>query len=304
MIVPFAPLLLLMMQAVVGSTAFLPPSSQTNQLLLHTHLHMGIIDNLVTTTNNNKGLSSFNTLEILDSIGAGSYGVVHRTTLVPKNKDSLTSSGSLSIPRNCVAKRAWTLEELQSKNTGNKVPDKELRELSDRCKYYLDVEKHCLEKLNQDDYSDKDDDVRYVPKLLGEYPDDKKEHGGWLVFDLIESSSSSSSSDGDILEPAKTLEDVLELDWIDQHEQDAADPTHHNQHHHHHLYMLQKELGMAEESTFADVLDETLLRLFRTISHVNDANIVHRDIKPGNLLVTSDGFVLIDFGSAADLDPP
>ncbi len=279
------------MQAVC-STAFISPSSQTNQLkLLHTHLHMGIIDNLVPTATN-KGLSTHNTLEILDPIGAGSYGVVHRATLVPKDKDS--SSGSA---RNCVAKRAWTLEELQTKNTDNKVSDKELRELSERCKYYLDVEKHCLEKLNQDDYSDRDDNV-YVPKLLGEYPDNQNEHGDWLVFDLIESSS---SDDDDVLEPepAKTLEDVLELDWIDQHEQDAADPNSH-----HHLYMLQKELGMAEESTFADVLDETLLQLFRTISHVNDANIVHRDIKPGNLLVTSNGFVLIDFGSAADLDPP
>lgn len=254
---------------------------------------MGIIDNLVTSTTNNKGLSSYNTLEILDQIGAGSYGVVHRTTLIPKNKDS-----SSSVPRNCVAKRAWTLEELQTKNKDGKLSDKELRELSERCQYYLDVEKHCLEKLNQDENSDNDGNVRYVPKLLGEYADNTKEHGDWLVFDLIESSSS--SSDGDISEPAKTLEDVLELDWIDQHEQDDADPTSH-----HHLYMLQKELGMVEESTFADVLDETLLQLFQTISHVNDANIVHRDIKPGNLLVTSDnGFVLIDFGSAADLDPP
>eukprot|EP00985_Skeletonema_marinoi_P028189 scaffold24278_cov150-Skeletonema_marinoi.AAC.3 len=270
---------LLLMQA-IGSTAFLsPPSPHINQL--HT-LRMGIIDNLVTSNKGGAELSSYNTLEILDRVGAGGYGVVHRTKLVPNNNDS--------SQKNCIAKRAWTLEELQNKNTDNKMPDKELKERSERCKYCLNVEKHCLEKLNQNDTDQ--DNSRYVPKLLGEYPDNEG-NGDWLVFDLVD------STNGGTGEPAKTLEDVLELDWIDQHEQDDADPSHH-----HHLYMLQKELSMGEESTFADVLDETLVQLFRTVSHVNGANIVHRDIKPGNLLVTSDGFVLIDFGSAADLDPP
>jgi serine/threonine protein kinase len=278
MMILLAPLL---MQAIC-CTAFLSPSSRGNQL--HT-LRMGIIDDLVTQKKGG-ALSSYNALEILEQIGSGSYGVVHLTKLIPKNNDS-----SESLPKNCVAKRAWTLEELQDKNTNNEVSDTELRELSKRCKYYLDVEQHCLEKLGRDQ-DDKDNNFRYVPKLLGEYPDNEG-RGDWLVFDLVESSNSGTG------EPAKTLTDVLELDWIDQHEQDDADPSAH-----HHLYMLQKELSMAEESTFADVLDKTLLQLFRTISHVNGANIVHRDIKPGNLLVTSNGFVLIDFGSAADLDPP
>ena len=60
---------------------------------------------------------------------------------------------------------------------------------------------------------------------------------------------------------------------------------------------------MAEESTFGDVLDKTLVELLKTVCVVNAANIVHRDVKPGNLLITTQGFVLIDFGSAGDVDP-
>ena len=279
---------LLLLQAICSTSAFLiPTTSCRNQSRT---LRM-------VTTKKGGGtgtLSSYSTLEILDQIGSGGYGVVHLTTLIPKNNNNDSSSES-SLPKNCIAKRAWTLEELQDKHTkNNEVSDAEVvKDLSKRCKYYLDVEQHCLEKLgrNQDD---KDDNSRYVPKLLGEYPDNDG-NGDWLVFDLVEGSSNGS----DTGEPAKTLGDILELDWIDQHEQDDADLSHH-----HHLYLLQREMSMAEGSSFADVLDTTLLQLLRTISHVNDAKIVHRDVKPNNLLVTSNGFVLIDFGSAADLDPP
>lgn len=283
MIILVVPLLMLLLMQAICCTAFLSPSCRGKNHLHTTITHrMGLIDDLV-TQNKGGALSSYNTLEILEQIGSGSYGVVHLTKLIPKKSESL--------PKNCVAKRAWTLEELREKNTNNEVPDTELRELSKRCKYYLDVEKHCLEKLDRDQ-DDKDYNFRYVPKLLGEYPDSQG-HGDWLVFDLVESSNEGTG------EPAKTLADVIELDWSDQHQQNDADPSAH-----HHLFILQNELRMAEESTFADVLDKTLLQLFRTISHVNDANIVHRDIKPGNLLISSNGFVLIDFGSAADLDPP
>ena len=72
---------------------------------------------------------------------------------------------------------------------------------------------------------------------------------------------------------------------------------------------------MPEGSSFADVLDGALMALLTAVSSVNAANVVHRDVKPGNLLVVGPGgdgggdrgkgsFVLIDFGSAADLDPP
>jgi serine/threonine protein kinase len=273
-----------LLTAVIGIKAFVLPSTTMMCRLdpPSTSLNMGLIDNiLVTSTRINKG----STLQVLDEIGSGTYGVVHLTKL-QQQKDNAASSTTMS----CVAKRAWTLDELREKNSDNNngdakiLSDQDLKELSKRCNYYLDVERHCLQKLNN-----LDGNSQYVPKLLGEYPNEKEGQGDWLVFELVEGILNNDK-------PAKTLADILELDWIDQHNK---------QQNHHHLYMLQKELGMEEDSTtFADVLDVTLLQLLRTVSHVNGANIVHRDIKPGNLLVTYGRFVLIDFGSAADMDPP
>jgi serine/threonine protein phosphatase PrpC/serine/threonine protein kinase len=271
-----------LLTAVIDIKAFVLPST-TMCRLDHpstSSLNMGLIDNILASkTPINKG----STLQVLDEIGSGTYGIVHLTSL--QQKDDVASS-----TMSCVAKRAWTLDELQQKNSDNNnnngeakiLSDQDLKELSKRCNYYLDVERHCLQKLN-----DLDSNSQYVPKLLGEYPNEKG-RGDWLVFELVEGIINNDK-------PAKTLADILELDWIDQHNK---------QQNHHHLYMLQKELGMKEDTTFEDVLDVTLLQLLRTVSHVNGANIVHRDIKPGNLLVTSGGFVLIDFGSAADMDPP
>jgi serine/threonine protein kinase len=276
-----------LLSAVIGIKAFVLPSTTMMCRLDHpsTSLSMGLIDNiLVTKTPINKG----STLQVLDEIGSGTYGVVHLTKLQQNDDDAASS-----ITMSCVSKRAWTLDELREKNSDNNngeakiLSDQDLKELSKRCNYYLDVERHCLQKLN-----DVDSNSQYVPKLLGEYPNEKGQGDYWLVFELVQG-----IIDDD--KPAKTLADILELDWIDQHNKQNK-----QQNHHHHLYMLQKELGMDEDFTFADVLDVTLLQLLRTVSHVNGANIVHRDIKPGNLLVTSGRFVLIDFGSAADMDPP
>ena len=167
------------------------------------------------------------------------------------------------------------------------------------------MERHCLHKLAS---SSSDDDAvkKYVPNLVGVNPD--ADSNEWLVFDVIGSDGTASASTGPLRTVAPTLEDILAEDWIDQHEQDGpADPITA----HHHLYVLQRAFGMGDKSTFGDVLDNAILELLRAVSAVNSNDIVHRDVKPGNLLVHSGGttneasrggggggsFVLIEFGS-------
>ena len=196
----------------IGTKAFvLPSTTMCRPDHPSTSLNMGLIDNiLVTKTLINKD----STLQVLDEIGRGTYGVVHLTKLQQKDDDAASSIMS------CVAKRAWTLDELREKNSDNNnnngeakiSSDQDLKELSKRCNYYLDVERHCLQKLN-----DVDSNSPYVPKLLGEYPNEKG-RGDWLVFELVEGIINDDK-------PAKTLADILELDWIDQHNK--------QQNHHH-----------------------------------------------------------------------
>mmetsp|Transcript_27685 Transcript_27685/g.55955 ORF Transcript_27685/g.55955 Transcript_27685/m.55955 type:complete len:748 (+) Transcript_27685:459-2702(+) len=312
-----------------------------------TMLRMGLLDmfkseeSSSSKTRQNKDYK----LQILDEVGSGSYGTVHLCQLIPKSENAPQQQQQQQQSHQYrIAKRAWTQSELlelakaaaQSatesieadlsstgphkqalKSRAEAMTDEErIRDRAGRCRYYLDVERHCLEKLcSGEDREYGDAAARdHVPKLVGTYPDEDKRD--WLVFDLIErrTSSSSSSKDsvnpGDAPTPALALSDILEQDWIDQHRQDDGDPNAH-----HHLSLLQKELGMDEGATFADTLDRVFVELLRAVSAVNEANIVHRDVKPGNLLVTSGGggerggasgggFVLIDFGSAADIDPP
>jgi serine/threonine-protein kinase len=43
--------------------------------------------------------------------------------------------------------------------------------------------------------------------------------------------------------------------------------------------------------------------MLQVLSHIHENKIVHRDVKPSNLLVHDGTLLLIDFGSAADLEP-
>ena len=252
--------------------------------------------------------------------------MVHLCQLLPPPNDANTNNADDDDASSYkVAKRAWTKSELlqQAQAAAQSVITESIdadtiRQLGERCAYYLDVERHCLERHYLEKLGGSAGETtttvgggRHVPTLVGVYPDD--ENRDWLVFDLVQRNSSTdensaaaaedadadSSSSGPRPIPAQTLYDILQEDWVDQRMQrDVGDPNAD-----HHLYVLQKELGMAEESTFGDVLDKTLVELLKTVCVVNAANIVHRDVKPGNLLITTQGFVLVDFGSAGDVDP-
>jgi len=221
---------------------------------------------------------------------------------------------------------------------------KQLEERSKRCTQYINVEQHCLEKIRDqekeqnsrkdDDCHDDDDEegstkeVRLprLPNVIGRFYDDGincngdgNENGDgkheWLVFDLITSNNSDKKA-------ARTLNHVMYLDWKDQHHDDTDTDTANSsisstnpnpseqkqtqdQHQHHHLFMIQKELNMDVSSTFDDTLDMVFKLLLQSLVQIHKYNIVHRDIKPDNLLVDGNtkSLVLIDFGSAADMDP-
>ena len=302
-------------------------------------------------------------LEIENEIGSGSYGIVHLCHLLP-NDAAVNDASDNNTPKKSddenqhvkkmkIAKRAWTEEELinlsrtaaakrsltSSAESIDTIDFDKIKEQLERCRYYIDVERNCLDKLaslssdDDDDYGNNNnanDVKKYVPNLIGVYPDN--ESNEWLVFDIISpdgsrtttTTTTTSSSSGPVVPiVAPTLSDILAKDWIDQHEQDEqddpTDPTKAAAPTYHHLYVLQKAFGMKDEmatTTFGDVLDKVFVELLRAVSAVNSNNIVHRDVKPGNLLVHSgvgmenngdgnddDGsggagsFILIDFGS-------
>ena len=98
----------------------------------------------------------------------------------------------------------------------------------------------------------------------------------WLVFGLV--------GDENTGTPSPTLGDLMKLDC--DHPQD--------------LKHIGDALGC---SSYEETLDKTLESLLEVLAHVHKHKIVHRDVKPGNLLVHDGTLLLMDFGSAADLEP-
>lgn len=211
-----------------------------------------------------------------ESFHLGSYGTVHEA------KFRNDSAGESLF----VAKRAWTVEELRLKpiikhekddldrNSKPVVNEKTLKARAERCKYYLDVEYHIGSKIASD----------HVPNFVGKFQDHSEEHE-WLLFEMINRSKDNKST-------ARSLKAIMDLDWIDQHGEEG----------HHHLYLIQKELGMDDSATFDETLDIILKGLLKCVVGVHGFNVAHRDIKPDNILITDEKFVLIDFGSAQDVD--
>jgi serine/threonine protein kinase len=165
-----------------------------------------------------------------------------------------------------IGKRAYILEELE-KVSALKDPQHRLK----RCDYYFNVERHCFEKMARHPQ---------LPVYRGIVKD--KAGNSWMTFDPIESLSN---------QCAPTLQQVMEADWKSQHESES-----------HHLSKLEEALELTDAS-FGDTLDCVVESLLEVLTFVHEQRIVHRDVKPGNLIIANKKLHLIDFGSAADMDP-
>ena len=98
----------------------------------------------------------------------------------------------------------------------------------------------------------------------------------WMLFGLV--------GDQGSVTPAPTLSDLMKKDC--DHPQD--------------LKHIAEALGC---DSFASAMDKTIESLLTVLSHIHENQIIHRDIKPSNLLVNDGTLLLMDFGSAADLEP-
>eukprot|EP00980_Cylindrotheca_fusiformis_P007760 scaffold1648_cov115-Cylindrotheca_fusiformis.AAC.15 len=96
----------------------------------------------------------------------------------------------------------------------------------------------------------------------------------WMLFGLV-------GKDGI---PAPTLSDLMKLDVNKPQE----------------LKHVGEALGC---NSYEETLDKALQSLLTVLQHVHKHQIVHRDIKPSNLLIHDGNILLMDFGSAADLEP-
>ena len=168
-----------------------------------------------------------------------------------------------------IGKRPLTTEELDTE-TGD------LKDKVRRCEYYWKVEEHCYEKLGEHPQ---------LPFFKGAFQDE--EGRSWMLFEKIDSTLEGKES-----KPAPSLADLMKLDHEKQHDND----------HDNHLYYLQKALALKEGAGLGQVLDVFMEQLLTILAYIHSKNVVSRDLKPGNLLISKNVY-LIDFGSAADLDP-
>jgi len=203
------------------------------------------------------------TVEVGDEIGKGSFGTVHYCWLVSDDDDIK------------IGKRSLTLDEVaDTENPKRKF---------ERCHYYWQIEEHMYQKLGTNDQ---------IPLYLGsDFVD--AEGRQWMLFNVVTKDGDNSKS---TKEAAPCLCDLMKLDHDKQH-----DKTHP-----HHLFHLEHALGLdsvSSDVSLGQVLDVTFESLLQVLSFIHSKKIVHRDIKPGNLLVNKNGLYLIDFGSAADLEP-
>lgn len=206
-----------------------------------------------------------------------------------------------------IGKRSWTLEDLSqkikreeeedntrkqrlekvdtspsssssssSRHSGASTPQRgSLQELTNRCRYYWRVEQHCFKKLPTHDQ---------IPVYQGTFPDTMGRD--WMSFDII--------TDCHGQRPAPSLLDLMK--------QALADDPFGTDTQHHHLHVMEQALGL-EHADMGETLDIIMESLLQVLTFVHSHQIVHRDIKPGNILVTTRKLILLDFGSAADLEP-
>mmetsp|Transcript_37378 Transcript_37378/g.41812 ORF Transcript_37378/g.41812 Transcript_37378/m.41812 type:complete len:899 (+) Transcript_37378:23-2719(+) len=240
-----------------------------------------IIDPLSTDNVSNKEMkkafeTTDNDLSVGSNIGSGSYGTVH--LLQSKTKQSIF-----------VGKRPWRYEELLLKKqeekekevvTIDKKNEKTIgvvaKERAGRCLYYWKVEQHCFKKIPPHPQ---------LPNYLGTSTTlnkKGKEDDEWMVFGFVGDKMIENSL------PAPTLKDLIRLD--------VKEST-----------LAKHELRNTDEAlgtkSYEETLDTILPSLLVVLQHIHKYKIVHRDIKPANLLVHDNKLLLMDFGSAVDLEP-
>lgn len=230
-------------------------------------------------------LESGQAFTVDDKIGSGSYGTVHL----------LEASQFQSEPTVFVGKRPWRYEDLLLRKDKQKEGDglateekgskqsKEMKERAQRCLYYWKVEQHCFDKLPTHPQLPPFLGTTKITKVDTTDGDKGKENekNEWMVFGFV----------GEIQEetplPAPTLQDLMRMDV-----KKSAPAKHELQH-------ITDALGT---TSYEETLDTILPSLLTVLDHVHKHKIVHRDVKPANLLIHDSNVLLMDFGSAADLE--
>lgn len=257
-------------------------------------------------------------------IGSGSYGTVHYVTaLVVMGKGtnintSNSGGGGGGIKReriSVVGKRAWSEAEILRRNVY--LATEQLKETAERCRYYWSVERHCLEKINSGGGASHPG----LPVYLGTATDNQQRT--WMLFDVLEAPpnallSSDADEEDDFLgdryiEIAPSLHSLMERDRVDPRQTEVSSEEDENdgdkKRTKHHLFTTSQALllgGPQEgDDSLAATLDVVMKQILEILVHVHSFSIVHRDVKPSNILVAhQDGvsrLVLIDFGSAGDV---
>mmetsp|Transcript_15105 Transcript_15105/g.31288 ORF Transcript_15105/g.31288 Transcript_15105/m.31288 type:complete len:887 (-) Transcript_15105:2481-5141(-) len=274
----------LLLQVDLPSVAsFVIPTPQ-NKIRLQLCAAEHQIDNASTETyNTREWKESRKALSLDDNIGSGSYGTVHL----------LSSNQPATGPTVMVGKRPWRFEELlrrkqkeedegevSTESTSNKQI-KAIKQRAERCMYYWKVEEHCFDKLPAHPQ---------LPPFMGTTTivSETNMDGGnesydteWMVFGFV------GEIQGVNPLPAPTLQDLMRLDL-----KESVLAKHKLKH-------VADALGT---TSYENTLDTILPSLFVVLGHVHKNKLVHRDVKPANLLIHDRNVLLMDFGSAADLE--
>jgi serine/threonine protein kinase len=233
--------------------------------------------------------TTFQIQEVGSVVGSGSYGTVHYISVEDEEGGNTTT---------LIGKRPWTIFELQEQyqNSADNVVSKDeldnVKDKASRCQYYFTVEKHCLTKMM------KEGAVSFgLPQYRGTGVDSELRE--WMLFDPLYAPNHTDGS----FELATSLQELIELDRMRTEQLNDEEKVLEDRQFDHHLYYTsQALLGSHTDHSLVATLDVLMDQLLQTLQHIHSYSIVHRDVKPANLLVAELGqLVLIDFGSAGDL---